>query len=483
MEGLMSTSSAQLRGVDTVGRIESRGVDYIPENERHSKPLELWAVFVTGNLAFSVIVFGWLPVVFGLGWWSTVSSVLVGTALGALVAAPLALFGPRTGTNGVVSSGAHFGIRGRAIGAFLQVAFALLYAAISIWTGGDALVAGAARLFGTPDGDGALALGHAVMAVAIVAVAIYGHATLVALQKVLLPLLAALLALGIVAFGGDFDADYAGGDYLLGDFWTTWALSVVVAAAGPISYAALLSDYTRYMSQRHGDRAIVVAAGGSVFVGLAGASLFGAFTAVTFDDLESDYVPALVAAAAGWYVLPIVLVGVLGGIGQGVINVYSIGLNTDALLPRLSRAQATVLGSVAAVALVYAGTLVFDAVASITAATLVLNTVAIPWIAVMLLGFAARRGRYVASDLQVFNEGRTGGVYWFTAGWNSRATIAWCAGSIVGLLCVQSDLYTGPWANAVRGIDVTIPASGLVAAVAYGSLLLLWPERGVGGRS
>jgi purine-cytosine permease-like protein len=479
----MSTSSEELRGVDAVGRIESRGVDFIPESERHSRPQELWAVFVTGNLAFSVVVFGWLPVVFGLGWWSTVSSVLVGIAIGALVAAPLALFGARTGTNGVVSSGAHFGIRGRAIGAFLQVAFALLYAAISIWTGGDALVAGAARLFGTPDGDGALALGYAVMAAAIVAIAIYGHATLVALQKVLLPLLAVLLALGVVAFGGNFDAGYEGGGYLLGGFWTTWALSVVVAAAGPISYAALLSDYTRYMSQRHGDRAIVLAAGGSLSLGLVVATFFGAFTAVTFDDLESDYVPALVAAAPGWYVGPILLIGVLGGIAQGVINVYSTGLNTDALLPRLSRAQATVLGSVAAVALVYAGTLVFDAIASITAATLVLNAMAVPWVAVMLVGFAARRGRYLARELQVFNEGRTGGAYWFTAGWNPRAAGAWCAGSVVGLLCVQSELYTGPWADAVRGIDITIPASGLVAAAAYGALLLVAPERGVGGRS
>ena len=52
------------------GRIEETGVGYIPEAERDSRPANLATVFFGGNLAFSVIVFGWLPVTFGLGWWS-----------------------------------------------------------------------------------------------------------------------------------------------------------------------------------------------------------------------------------------------------------------------------------------------------------------------------------------------------------------------------------------------------------------------------
>ncbi|MCS7007011.1 MAG: cytosine permease [Thermoleophilia bacterium] len=473
-----TSPSEAVPATDVVGRIETHGVDFIPEEERHSRPSELWYVFVAGNLAFSVIVFGWLPIVFGLGWWSAVTSILVGNALGAIMAAPLALFGPRTGTNGVVSSGAHFGVRGRLVGTLLQIAFSLLYAAISIWTGGDALVASATRLVGTPDGDVTRALGYAVMALVIVAVAVYGHATLIALQRVLLPILAALIALGVVALGDDFDPGYAGGEYLLGGFWATWALAVVVAAAGPISYAGLLSDYTRYVSRaRHSDADIFLAAAGSIFVGLVLASLFGAFTATTLADLETDYVPALIAEVPGWYVLAILLVGVLGGISQGVINLYDTGLSTDSLIPRLTRAQATVLASLAAIALVYAGTVVFDAVDSITAATLLLNACAVPWVTVMVLGLVVRRGRYDPQALQVFNEGRSGGAYWFTAGFNLRAVAAWAIGSAVGLLCVQSELYTGRWADVARGIDVTIPASGLTAAAVYLVLLALVPER------
>src|SRR3954471_16685298 len=104
---------------DRAGRVEAAGVAYIPEAERDSRPANLAAVFFGGDLAFSVIVFGWLPVTFGLGWWATVSASALGLALGTVITAPLALLGPRTGTNNTVSSGAHFGVTGRLVGSAL----------------------------------------------------------------------------------------------------------------------------------------------------------------------------------------------------------------------------------------------------------------------------------------------------------------------------------------------------------------------------
>src|SRR6201991_3525193 len=139
--------------VDRAGRVEEAGVAHIPEEERDSRPANLAAVFFGGNLAFSVIVFGWLPVTFGLGWWQTVTASALGLTLATAVTAPLALLGPRTGTNNTVSSGAHFGVTGRLVGSALTLAFALAYAAIAVWTSGDALVAGAHRLLGTPDSN------------------------------------------------------------------------------------------------------------------------------------------------------------------------------------------------------------------------------------------------------------------------------------------------------------------------------------------
>src|SRR5688572_4430830 len=252
---------------DRPGRIEARGVEYIPEAERDSRPANLLAVFLGGNLAFSVIVFGWLPITFGLGFASAMTASLAGLALGTLITAPLALLGTRTGTNNTVSSGAHFGVTGRLVGSAITLAFALAYAAIAVWTSGDALIASAHRLFGTPLSNPALAVGYAVIAAEIAIVALYGHATVVALQKVIVPVVGVLLLLGIPAFAGDFSAT-GSGEYVLGGFWPTWALALTIAAAGPLSYAPSLGDYTRRISREHGDKPVLLAATAGVFGGL-----------------------------------------------------------------------------------------------------------------------------------------------------------------------------------------------------------------------
>jgi purine-cytosine permease-like protein len=464
--------------VDRAGRVEAAGVEYIPEPARDSRPANLAAVFLGGNLAFSVIVFGWLPVSFGLGWWSAVTASVAGIALGTLVTAPLALFGPRTGTNNPVSSGAHFGVRGRLIGSALTLLFALAYAAISVWTGGDALVAASARLLGTPSGDGALAVGYALIAAAMVAVAVYGHGTVVAVQRLLVPGAGLLLLLGVIAFAGRFDAGRPGGDYLLGGYWPTWALGVVVAAAGPLSYAPSLGDYSRRISPRlHSDRRVLGAAAVGVGAGLLVPTLFGAFTAVTFDRPGDDYVLGLVAAAPAWYALPILLVGLAGSVGQGALNLYATGLDLESLAPRLRRVHTTVISSAVAVGLVFAGTFLVDAVDAITATTLVLNALAAPWVGVLLVGLVARRGRYDAADLQRFGRGRGGGRYWFAAGLNPRAVAAWAAGSAFGLLAVDTTLYTGPLAGLAGGVDLSFAGSFAIAAVAYALALAVAPER------
>jgi purine-cytosine permease-like protein len=463
---------------DRVGRIEERGVDYIPEIQRDSRPGNLAAVFFGGNLAFSVIVFGWLPIVFGLGWWSAVTSSVVGLALGTLVTAPLALLGPRTGTNNPVSSGAHFGVNGRLIGSALSLLFALAFVAIAVWTGGDAIVASATRLAGTPGGDGMLAVGYALIAAGVIIVALYGHATVVAVQKAMVVLVGGLLTLGIVAFAGDFDVGYAGGNYVLGTFWQTWMLSVVIAAAGPISYAPSLGDYSRRIShRRYGDRTVLAAAALGVFFGLLVTTLFGAFTAVTFSDPGDSYVLDLVAGSPAWYVLPILVLGLMGSVGQGALNLYATGLDMESLVPRLRRVQTTLITSLIAIALVFLGTFALNAADSITAMTLVLNGLAAPWVVVNLVGFFARRKRYDPEDLQVFNQRRHGGRYWFVGGWNPRAVLAWAAGGTFGLLSVNTTLYVGPLANVADGVDLSLLGSGLIAGGLYVVAIALYPER------
>src|SRR4029078_3985885 len=116
---------------DRVRAIESAGVEYLPEDARDSRPRNLGAVFLGANLTWTNVVFGAFAILFGLSFWPTVASMLVGTAIGTVAVLPTAIIGPRTGTNMTVSSGAFFGIRGRFIGSGLVLAPPLGVRAVS----------------------------------------------------------------------------------------------------------------------------------------------------------------------------------------------------------------------------------------------------------------------------------------------------------------------------------------------------------------
>ena len=452
---------------DRVGAVEAAGVEYLPEYARDSHPRNLGAVFLGANLTWTNVVFGAFAILFGLSFWQTVASMIVGTAIGTLAVLPTAIIGPRTGTNMTVSSGAFFGIRGRFIGSGIALLIALGFAAVTVWTSGDAIVAAAHRVLGTPESELVRGLAYAAVAALMVTVALYGHATIVAMQKIVVPVVGGLMMLGVFAFAGGFDPTVTGGEYALGGFWQTWTLSAVLFAAAPISYGPTIGDYTRRISaERYSGAQICAALGIGMFLGVLLPSLFGAFTALSFAEPTDSYLYDLVAAAPAWYVLPIVVISLLGGLSQGVLCVYASGLDLEGLAPRLKRTQTTIITAGIAIALLYLGVFVFDAVESVTAMTVALNAVITPWVVILAIG-ALRTKTYDPTDLQAFAEGRRGGRYWYTAGWNVPAVIAWAVGAGFGLLTVNTALYLGPLAEIAGGVDLSTIGSAALAGLIY----------------
>ena len=108
---------------------------------------------------------GYLPVSFGLGWWGSITSTLVGLLVGSALFAPLSLLSTRTGTNSAVSSGAHFGVVGRIVGSLVGIFTAIGFYALTVWTGGNALVQGLHKLFGMPAGNAQLVVAYAIIAI------------------------------------------------------------------------------------------------------------------------------------------------------------------------------------------------------------------------------------------------------------------------------------------------------------------------------
>lgn len=449
--------------------VETLGVDTIPENQRTATPASIIPIFLGSNMALSVMVFGWLAVLYGLSWWQSVSAILVGTVVAALFVSSSALLGWTGATNNSVASGAIFGVRGRLVASFVGLLLCIQYVALTVWTGGEIISSGWARLTTSKVTDGLVSIGYIVIALAIVAFALLGYKYLVKLNNAIVYAMYALALLTIIALSGSFDFSYAGDPsvYALGSFWPTWFLAVLTCgAAGPISLVTQTGDWTRYVSGGAKKSEIIQSSFWAMSLGLAVPTLFGAFIAVAAFD-ENSFVAGYVAGSPSWLLIPLLLVGFVGSLGQGSVNLYSMGLDMDAILPRLTRLQSTLLVSGVATGLVFIGKFIYDAEAAVTNACLFLTALGTAWIAIALFGFYRMGGTLHKEDLQVFNKRQQGGRYWYQAGWSLKATVSWVVASICGILGISSVDYTGPIANALGGVDVSVVAPAIVGIAIY----------------
>jgi purine-cytosine permease-like protein len=467
-----------------INEIETNGVEQIPDHQRTASPLDLFRLIFGGANTFSTAVLGSFPVLFGLSFQAGLLAILLGTLVGAVILAPMGLFGPINGTNNAVSSGAHFGVHGRIVGSFLSLLTAIAFFSLSVWSSGDALVGGAKRLIGLPENDLTLALAYGLFAVLVLAVCIYGFRFMLWVNKIAVWTASALFLLGIVAFGPSFDFNFAGSvSHGQTGFWAAFIGSALVAMSNPISFGAFLGDWSRYIPRTTSRVRIM---GAVVLAQLATLlpSIFGLATAtlvaVQAPDYitNNNYVGGLLAVSPTWFFLPVCLLAVIGGMSTGTTALYGTGLDMSSVFPRvLSRVKATLLIGLMSIAFIFIGRFAANLVQSVSTFVVLIITCTTPWMVIMLIGLLQRRGWYCPQDLQVFTRGEKGGRYWFHHGWNWRSMGAWIPSALVGLCFVNLPAqFVGPLGDLAGGIDISLPVTLGLAAVIYLAMLKLFPE-------
>src|SRR3954463_14482565 len=456
---------------------EQHGIDTIPHAGRTSGPLDLFRIQFGGANTFATVILGTFPVLLGLSLGQAVLATITGVVVGSLFLAPMGLFGPLTGTNNAVSSGAHFGVRGRVVGSFLSLLTAIAFYSISVWVSGDAVVGALIRLFGISDSDVLRGVVYAVLGALVIIVVVYGYVFMLLVNKVVVVGNTVMILLGVLAYSGKIDLSYNPGPdaYALGSFWPTFVLSALIVMGNPISFGAFLGDWSRYIPAATSTGRLMVATGLGQLATLV-PFFFGVATAtlVTGDD----YVVGLIQASPLWYAVLLIVVAFLGGMSTGVTSLYGTGLDFSSVFPRLNRVQASLFIGTLAFLFILVGRLAFDLLGSVNAFIGAIVICTTPWMIIMTIGYVVRRGYYSPTDVQVFNQGRTGGRYWFSSGVNWRGIAAWIPSAIAGLLFANyPPLIEGPFRNAVAGgIDVSLPVSLGLAAVIYLVLLFAFPE-------
>ncbi|GAA2167646.1 NCS1 family nucleobase:cation symporter-1 [Humibacillus xanthopallidus] len=298
------------------GKVEPGGIERIPLEERHGKPWHLFATWMSPNLEFATVFVGVIGVLyFGLSFWQALAAVTIGNALGSITHGILSAWGPRHGLAQMVLSRTAFGYRGNILPATLMSLMAGMgWFAVNSISGAYAL----ATLFGfSPQ------LALAIVIVAQVLVAFFGHNLIQLFERVAFPILLVVFVIAAASTFGHANLATPG----TGGIPTTGAFIITLAAA--FGYSAgwnpYASDYTRYLPEGQGRMAGIFAGLGD-FVSCTFLMAVGAASATIVNTgLSNDASPtdAFTHSMPGW-ISAITLLGIaLGAVSANVLNIYS----------------------------------------------------------------------------------------------------------------------------------------------------------------
>jgi nucleobase:cation symporter-1, NCS1 family len=391
-------------------RVELRGLEPVPDDERHGRPRELFFIWAAALADFFSFLAGALLVsLVGLGVWDAIVVLILGAVAGGALIGPLSVTGVRTGLPQIVFSRLAFGRRGAAIGGLLTMLIAIGWfsydCAIAVTT------ARALPVFGAGPPGWAVGLMLVAMVAGCILVAVFGHRTITVVQTIQAPTFIALCAVVAAVLAPRFNpgltSTLAAGPHvaaaLLG-FTATFALIV--------SWATYAADYSRYLPRNSDAVAVSLWSGGGSAVTLVICGVLGALVQ-SIDPKNQDIAGLIVhhlPATLAWVFAAFI---VIAEMSSNYLNIYTAALSGLAIGIRLQRWTAALLvgllgGLLGGLVLVNA-----DRFESVYLNFLTVTYVWFPaWCIVVLLDYWRRHGRVDVDELTAPTESWAQGLKW-----------------------------------------------------------------------
>jgi purine-cytosine permease-like protein len=450
---------------DQVGRIETRGIDQIPDAERHGRPVALFGIWAAASVVYLNVVLGGLLLLLGLGLWESLAICVIGNLWWAVIGW-IAISGPAAGTPSAMIMRAMFGVRGNAVfGSGLGVLIGLFYIVLNLTfatLATDALLRTAGLV--VPGGLSAVVL--VTVAAISTAVSVFGHATIEKLSPYISGVVGALFVLAGIYIVGAADWSYQPAELPPGEHLAMLLLGVTIIASTPLSWGTS-ADYSRYLPRSTPKRRIVLWTALGGFIPTVLMCALGAIAATSVD--MTDPQTSLAEILPAW-LYPLFLVAVIvGTLVNNVLCAYSTGLYAQAFAPRVPRSVWVILVGVAATLL--SGYLLYAAESLLETLNYAIEiAVAImgPLVAVYAIDIWLRRNTY---DGAALNDTTPASPFWYRRGWFAPGVVAMVVASTVAILMANTTLYTGPIATALGGADLSSIAGPVLGATLYA---LLW---------
>jgi len=317
--------------------VEPGGAEFIPLNERHGRPIQLFWTWTSPNMEFATIFVGVLAIsVFGLGFWEAALALALGSLIGGITQGILSMRGPEYGVPQMVLSRLGFGYWGNALPAGLNsVTAGIGWFAVNS-------VSGAFALNVLTHWPKVLCL--LIIVVLQVVVAFFGYNLVHLFERYAFPVLAVIF---LIASGVILSKAHPGAVHhtIPGAFLLTFGASFGYAV-GWNPYAA---DYTRYFKPSANKVAIAWWAGLGLFLSCTLLEIVGAAAATVTGSSAAGSNPT--GAFTGLLAKPLadltLLAIALGAVAANVLNIYSGALSFTAIgikLPLSLRRAIVALG-------------------------------------------------------------------------------------------------------------------------------------------
>jgi len=413
--GAAPAGEAELRPT----QIEMNGINIITDSERKGHPRDLFWPWFAANVSVLGLSYGAFVLGFGISFWQAVVVSLVGIIVSFLLVGFIAVAGKRGSAPTMVLGRAAFGVNGNKLPSVISWLLTVGWETVLVILATLATATVFDRL-----GWGGGTVTKIIALIVVVALTIFGGVMgfdLIMRMQSVITIVTAVLTVGFIILVVDkihwstVSAIPSGhGQALIG------ALVFMMTGFG-LGWVNAGADYSRYLPRRSSGRGVVgwTAFGSSIapiFLVIFGLLLAGSSKALS-SAIAADPIGALANLLPTWYLIPFVIVAVLGLVGGSVLDIYSSGLALLTLGVRVPRFVAALIdGTIMTLGAVY---VVFIAHSSfLVQFEGFLITLGVPiaaWCGIMLADIMLRHRDYAERDLFT-PSGRYGDIRWFPVG-------------------------------------------------------------------
>ncbi|MCL5447190.1 MAG: cytosine permease [Actinobacteria bacterium] len=441
-------------------KLEERGIELIPEDERPMRPSDLFWMWAGATWNVEFLVYGALIISFGLSFFQAVVAILVGNVFYILLGLA-SIQGPETGTTAFGVSRAPFGRNGNRVPSLFnwitQVGFEIEGIVLVV------LVTEALFQRGGITSGTALKIVFIIVAVMIQFIMPFlGHATITKVLHYLSFVFIVLFAVMAVLVLPHVHLS----SYHKSASWWLWTTGVVlIVSVGGLGWTENGNDYSRYLPRSTPKyktfwAATLGPAIPSILLELLGAAAFIVNSKVTA-------VTGVPSSFASWFFWPFLILALPQLFAINTLDLYSSGVTLQALGVPVKRWGAVIIDTVVAglvtALVIFKGNFYTDLAGFLDYIVVWLG----PWFAIIFVDYLLRHGQYDRHAL--FRKG--GGVYWRNGGVNWRALVSLFLGMAAAMMWIDAAFYvpsyTGPLSSMTHGADFSWLVGIIVGGVAY----------------